>query len=147
MKKKNSTAQRRKVKFKNKYLKDPKIKKVYFIFKRNLYSQIKNKKFCIGVSGGPDSLALALLSKVFSEEFNSTFEALIVDHNLRKESGIEAKLVKKILTKHKIKSKILTWRGKIPKSNIQFNARNIRYYLMNKEYLKMEYVLIKPNDP
>jgi len=137
MKKKNSTVQRKKVKFDNKYLKDPKIKKIYLTFKKQLYSQIKNEKFCIGVSGGPDSLALAFLGKVFSKEFNSKFIALIIDHNLRKQSGIEARKVKKILTKHKIRTKILTWKGKIPKSNIQFNARNIRYFLLNKECNKL----------
>ena len=137
MKKKNSTVQRKKVKFDNKHLKDPKIKKVYSTFKKQLYSQIKNEKFCIGVSGGPDSLALAFLGKVFSKEFNSKFIALIIDHNLRKQSGIEARKVKKILTKHKIRTKILTWKGKIPKSNIQFNARNIRYFLLNKECNKL----------
>ena len=137
MKKKNSTAQRRKVKFDNKYLQDPKIKKIYLTFKKQLYSQIKNEKFCIGVSGGPDSLALAFLCKIFSKEFNSKFIALIIDHNLRKQSGIEARKVKKILTKHKIRTKILTWKGKIPKSNIQFNARNIRYFLLNKECNKL----------
>ena len=133
MKKKNSTAQQKKVKFKNKYLKDSTIKKIYLTFKKQLFSQIKNEKFCIGVSGGPDSLALAFLCKVFSIEFNSKFIALIVDHNLRKQSGTEALKVKKILNKHKIKAEILTWRGKIPKSNIQFNARNIRYFLFNKK--------------
>ncbi len=137
MKKKNSTAQRKKVKFDNKQLNDPKIKKVYLTFKKQLHSQIKNEKFCIGVSGGPDSLALAFLCKIFSKEFNSKFVALIIDHNLRKQSGIEARKVKIILTKHKIKAKILTWRGKIPKSNIQFSARNIRYFLLNNECNKL----------
>ena len=137
MKKKNTNAQRRKVRFDNGYLKDPRIKKIYLTFKTKLYSQIKNNRFCIGVSGGPDSLALAFLCKVFSIEFNNKFIALIVDHNLRKQSGNEAQKVKKILKKHKIKTKILTWRGKIPKSNIQFNARNIRYFLFSKECDKL----------
>ena len=137
MRKKNSTAQHKKVKLDNKYLGDPKIKKIYLIFKKQLYSQIKNEKFCIGVSGGPDSLALAFLGKIFSKEFNSKFIALIIDHNLRKQSENEARKVKKILTKHKIRTRILTWKGKIPKSNIQFNARNIRYFLLNKECNKL----------
>ncbi len=137
MKKKNSTAQQKKVKFDNKHLNDPKIKKVYLTFKKQLYSKIKNEKFCIGVSGGPDSLALTFLCKIFSKEFNCKYVALIIDHNLRKQSGIEAQKVKIILTKHKIKSKILTWKGKIPKSNIQFNARNIRYFLLKKECSKL----------
>ena len=39
--------------------------------------------------------------------------------------------VKKILHKKKINSKILTWKGKIPKSNIQGKARNLRYELLS----------------
>jgi len=144
MKKKNSIAQQKKVKFDNKYLKDPKIKKIYLTFKKQLYFQIKNENFCIGVSGGPDSLALAFLSKIFSKEFNGKFIALIINHNLRKQSGNEAQKVKKILTKHRIKSKILTWEGKVPKSNIQFNARNIRYFLLKKacNNLKIKYLVL-----
>ena len=99
MRKKNSTAQQRKVKFNNKYLRDPKIKKIYLTFKKQLYSQIKNEQFCIAVSGGPDSLALAFLGKIFSKEFNSKFIAIIVDHNLRKQSGKEAQNVKKNINK------------------------------------------------
>ena len=82
--------------------------------------------------GDPDSLALAFLCKVFAKEYNSNFTALIVDHKLRKESGIEAKQVRKILTRNKIKNRILTWNGKIPNKNIQFNARKIRYSLFLK---------------
>ena len=137
MKKKNSTAHQKKVKLENKYLKDPKIKRIYLTFKKQLYSQIRNEKFCIGVSGGPDSLALTFLGKIFSKEFNTKFIALIVDHNLRKQSAAEARKVKKILIKHKIRIKILNRKGKIPKSNIQFNARNIRYFLLNKECNKL----------
>ncbi len=137
MKKKNSIVRQKKAKFKNKYLKDSRIKKTYAVFKKQLYSNIKNERFCIGVSGGPDSLALAFLSKIFSKEFNNKFLALIVDHNLRKKSGIEAKKVKKILKKNNIEAKILTWKGSVPKSNIQLNARNIRYSLLSHECNKM----------
>jgi len=35
--------------------------------------------------------------------------------------------------KHKIRTKILTWKGKIPDSNIQSKARHIRYSLFNRE--------------
>ena len=37
-----------------------------------------------------------------------------------------------LLKKKKIQSKVLNWSGKIPKSNIQQNARNIRYHLISK---------------
>ena len=100
MKKKNSTAQLKKANFKKKFLKDSKINRLYIIFRNELYSQIKNQKFCIGVSGGPDSLALAFLSKVYSIELGNKFVALIIDHNLRKQSAAEARKVKTILSKH-----------------------------------------------
>jgi len=137
MKKKNSTVQLRKASLYNKYLKDPKIRKIYLTFRKKLFKRINNESFCIGVSGGPDSLALAFLCKVFAKEYNSNFTALIVDHKLRKESGIEAKQVRKILTRNKIKNRILTWNGKIPNKNIQFNARKIRYSLFLKVCKKL----------
>ena len=137
MNKKNSIAQQKKVRLKNKYFKDLRIKKIYLAFRKVLYSQVKNKSFCVGVSGGPDSLALAFLCKTFSLEFNNKFLVLIINHNLRKESGAEAIKIKKTLKKHKIQSKILTWKGKIPISNIQFNARNIRFNLLSNECRKL----------
>ena len=133
MKKKNSNVQvitRKKKKFHNREIR---IKNIYKIFKKILFSQIKNENFCIGVSGGPDSLALSYLSKLYAKEFNSSFKALIVNHRLRRESTKEANKVKFILSKEKIPSKILNWNGKIPKSNIQSHARKIRYNLLNKE--------------
>ena len=61
---------------------------------------------------------------------------IIVDHKLRKESHKEALKVKEILRKGKIPSRILSWTGKAPKSNIQKNARNIRYSLISNYCLK-----------
>ena len=132
MKKKNSTVQLVKHKKKN-YLKDKKIKKIYKIFKNILFKHIKYESFCIGVSGGPDSLALAYLSKIYSKEFKTKYRVLIVNHRLRKESAKEAKEVKSILLKERILSKILKWKGETPKSNIQSNARQIRHGLLLKE--------------
>ena len=61
---------------------------------------------------------------------------MIVNHNLRKESGIEANKVHNILKKKDIKSKVLSWKGKIPIKNIQSSARNIRYNLLSNYCLK-----------
>jgi len=139
MKKKNSIVRKRTAKIQNN--KKSRISKIYLRFKRNLSLNLKGKIFCIGVSGGPDSLALAYLSKLYSKEFKIKLLALIVDHKLRKDSSIEAKKVEKLLDKEKIKTKILSWQGKIPKSNIQAHARTIRYNLMIKECER-----IKSND-
>ena len=105
MKKKNSIVQLAKLKNKF-YLKDKKIKKIYKIFKNILFKHIKNESFCVGVSGGPDSLALAYLSKIYSKEFKAKYRVLIVNHRLRKESTKEAKEVKSILLKQGILSNL-----------------------------------------
>jgi len=78
-----------------------------------------------------DSLCLAYFSKIYSSEFGNKTHVLIVDHNLRKESHKEALVVKEMLKKRGIQSVILRWKGKIPKSNIQKKARDLRYLLIS----------------
>tara|TARA_Y100000590_G_C15604248_1_gene971319 strand:- start:293 stop:1363 length:1071 start_codon:yes stop_codon:yes gene_type:complete len=130
MKRKNLIA-RRKVKKNNFFIKDKKILNFYKKFKSITYKHIKHKNFALAVSGGSDSLCLAYFSKAYSYEFGNKIYVLIVDHKLRKESSKEAKKVKKILEKKKIASQILTWKGKVPKKNIQKNARDMRYNLIS----------------
>ena len=117
-------------------IKDPKIKKIYLKFKNIVYKNIKKENFALAVSGGSDSLCLAYFSKIYSYKFKNKIDILIVNHNLRKESHREALKVKEILKKQNIKSAVLNWKGKIPKSNIQKNARNMRYSLISKYCLK-----------
>jgi len=122
---------------KNKLLfKDPKILNFYTKFKSIVFKAIKRENFALAVSGGADSLCLAYFAKLYSFEFNSKAYVLIVDHKLRKESSQESLKVKKILLKKKIYSKILKWKGKIPKSNIQKNARDMRYTLLSNYCMK-----------
>ena len=111
--------------------KDQKILNFYIKFKSIIFKDIKRKNFALAVSGGADSLCLAYFSKIYSIQSNSRAHVLIVDHKLRKESSREALRVKKILLKKNIYSKILKWSGKIPKSNIQKNARDMRYTLLS----------------
>ena len=114
------------------YLKDNKVKKVFEGYKNYLNKFIKNKvNIGVAISGGPDSLALAFLTKCFiliNNNVDSKF--FIVDHKLRKESSKEAKSIKLLLKKFDIECKILNWNGKKPKSNIQGIARNERYNLL-----------------
>ena len=65
MKKRNLSAAKRIHKFYLDKLKNPKIKKVYLEFERNLGSN-NLAKFSIAVSGGVDSMALAFLAKCHS---------------------------------------------------------------------------------
>ena len=135
MKRKNLIA-RKKVKKSKFLIKDKKILDFYQTFKSTIYKYIKNKDFALAVSGGSDSLCLAYFSKIYSSEFGNKIYVLIVDHGLRKESAQEALKVKKILRKKSIQSKILSWKGLVPKSNIQKKARDIRYSLISTYCLK-----------
>tara|TARA_B110000014_G_scaffold243044_1_gene213100 strand:- start:138 stop:1205 length:1068 start_codon:yes stop_codon:yes gene_type:complete len=129
MKRKNLAA-RSKVK-ENKLIKDSKIIKIYSKFEKIITKNIKNKSFALAVSGGADSLCLAYFGQLYSLKFENKFHVLIVDHKLRKGSSQEATTVSKMLKRKGIKSKILVWKGKVPKKNIQNNARNMRYSLMS----------------
>tara|TARA_B100000686_G_scaffold353336_1_gene458534 strand:+ start:1214 stop:2305 length:1092 start_codon:yes stop_codon:yes gene_type:complete len=129
MKRKNLIAKKL-VKSKNLLIKNIKILNFYKKFKSTIFKIVKNESFAVAISGGSDSLCLAYLGKVYSAEFNSKMHAVIVDHNLRKNSKKESLKVSKILKNKGIKNKILRWKGEVPKSNIQKNARIIRYSLI-----------------
>ena len=111
MKKKNLSAKKKIHNFYSKKLDDPRIKKIYLKFKKNLSSYI-SKSFCVAVSGGVDSMALSFLAKCYSIENNKKVYFFIVDHKMRKNSTIEANLVKKKLKLFKISSNILTIKNK-----------------------------------
>ncbi len=107
-------------------------KRVYKIYKNFEKSLDLNKNFIVAVSGGPDSLALAFLTKIYSIKNRLKPKFIIIDHKLRPGSANEAKIVQKVLKKYFIKASILVWRGKKPIKNIQSIARNKRYELLFK---------------
>ena len=111
-------------------LKNKKVNQIYKKFERSV--DLKNN-FIVAVSGGPDSLALAFLAKIFSIKNNLISKFYIVDHKLRTESTKEAKNIKKVLSKYLIKAEILTWKGVKPSKNIQSLARNKRFELLFKK--------------
>ena len=108
-------------------LSNKKIQRLFNTFEKNFNIQ---EAFIVAVSGGPDSLALAFLTKIYSIKYNLSCRYFIVDHKLRRESTDEAKKVKKILNDFDIKTEILTWNGKKPSKNIQSLARKKRYDLL-----------------
>ena len=116
-------------------LKNKRITKLYNKFEKSLEI---NENFIVAVSGGPDSLALAFLSKIYSIKKNLISKFFIVDHKLRPESTKEANTVKKILMKYSIKTQILTWKGIKPSKNIQSLARNKRYELLFNQCKKFQ---------
>ena len=108
-------------------LKDSRTLQIYKKFESNL--PVKDN-FIIAVSGGPDSLALSFLAKIYSIKKSVDLKYFIVDHRLRKNSKLEAKYIKNILKNFSIKLDILTWKGTKPKKNIQSIAREKRYKLL-----------------
>jgi len=119
-------------------------KKISKIFKKFSTSLKLKKNLAVAVSGGPDSLALAYLTKCYSLKNKIKVNYFIVDHKLRRESSLEAKTVKKTLKKIDIQCKILNWNGKKPSKNIQAIARDKRYLLLANECKKnnIKYLLL-----
>ena len=105
-------------------------KKIYQIYKKFEKCIEVNENFIVSVSGGPDSLALCFLSKIYSIKKYLKVKYIHVDHKLRDNSTNEAKLVKLLLRTLPANLEILTWIGKKPKSNIQSIAREKRYELL-----------------
>ena len=110
-------------------LKNNRINKIYNRFEKSFNI---NENFGVAVSGGPDSLALAFLAKIYSIKRKLVPKFFIVDHKLRTESTKEAKVVKDLLKQILITPEILTWKGKKPSKNIQSLARKKRYELIYK---------------
>jgi tRNA(Ile)-lysidine synthase TilS/MesJ len=73
------------------------IKKISKIFKEFSFNLKVKENLGVAVSGGPDSLALAYLTKCYSLKNKIEVKYFIVNHKLRKESSLEAKTVKTIL--------------------------------------------------
>ena len=88
--------------------------------------QIKNEPIAAGVSGGADSLALALRL----HEIGYTVVALTVDHGLRPEAKKEAEYVASVMQKFGIEHHILTWEGEKPQTGVEEAARQARYNLL-----------------
>ncbi len=112
------------------------ISKVFLDFKKKI-NKFKSRSFLIAVSGGPDSLALAALTKAYSYEKKIDLKYVLINHNIRTNSAKEAIEVKKLLKKHNIDLKIITNRDKIL-SNIQSQARQIRYKKLSEYCSKLK---------
>ena len=120
MSKKNSS-----VNLKNGFKDYKDLSNIFLNFKKKL-DDLKRKKYVVAVSGGPDSLALAALTKAYNFYTKVKFYYVLVDHNIRKDSSQEAHKVKQLLKKKNINLKIFLNKKKIVK-NIQAEARNARY--------------------
>ncbi len=122
-------------------LKNNRILKIFNKFEKSLKIE---EDFLVAVSGGPDSLSLAFLSKIYAIKKNLKVKFFIINHRLRNNSTIEANKVKKVLSQNLINAKILSWKGKKPSKNIQSNARKKRYELLFRQCnkLNINYILL-----
>lgn len=84
----------------------------------------------VGVSGGPDSLALIILADRWARARGGVAWALVVDHQLRPESAAEARQVAGWLAARGIPHAVLVWSGAKPRTGIQEAAREARYRLL-----------------
>ena len=89
-----------------------------------------NPVLAVGVSGGRDSLSLALLATEWAAARGGRIVALIVDHGLRPESAAEAAATRALLAAHGVAAEILPWSGRKPASGLQEAARAARYALL-----------------
>jgi tRNA(Ile)-lysidine synthase len=84
----------------------------------------------VAVSGGRDSLALALLAHEWAAAHSGRVVGLIVDHALRPESAAEAAATAALLERHGCQAKILRWSEAKPRTGLQEAARGARYRLL-----------------
>lgn len=87
----------------------------------------------VAVSGGRDSLALALLAHDWAAARGGHIVGLIVDHALRPEAAHEAAVTAGLLVRHGCEAVVLHWSGAKPRTGLQEAARQARYRLLRQE--------------
>tara|TARA_R110001583_G_scaffold91955_4_gene234245 strand:- start:86651 stop:88195 length:1545 start_codon:yes stop_codon:yes gene_type:complete len=88
-------------------------------------------RLMVAVSGGADSMALAILAAGWCADHAGKLVAVTVDHGLRADAAGEAQWVKRQLAKYGITHMTLRWTGLKPGAAIQQEARAARYRLID----------------
>lgn len=83
-----------------------------------------------GLSGGPDSTALALLAEKYARQNNISHQAVIVDHGLRNDSAIEARRVAERMQFFGINTVVRRVESAAPMRGLQSWARDHRYAIL-----------------
>lgn len=114
-----------------------------------LFEPLKNHKaIAVGVSGGPDSMALMLLLvrwRVILGQQAPDVWVLSVDHGLRREARDEVAEVGNMARKWGLKHQAFVWENaKDTSSNVQARAREARYGLMSAwcEHQQISHLLV-----
>ena len=87
-------------------------------------------RLAVAVSGGVDSMVLALLSQQWCHSRHFDLQALIVDHGLRSQAKQDALAVKKQLATYAIEAHVFHHNHAPAKANLQAWARQYRYHQM-----------------
>lgn len=87
-------------------------------------------RLAVAVSGGCDSMALAMLADRWARARGGSIRALIVDHGLRANSAAEAAQTLAWLGALGIAAEILAWTQARPLTRIEESARDARYRLL-----------------
>ncbi len=87
-------------------------------------------RLAVAVSGGADSLALAVLAAAWARARGGAVTALTVDHRLRPQAAAEAAQVGSWMERHRIAHVTLVRTGPAPQANVQAAARAARYRLL-----------------
>ncbi|MEJ0062159.1 MAG: tRNA lysidine(34) synthetase TilS [Alphaproteobacteria bacterium] len=90
----------------------------------------------LAVSGGPDSMALALLLRDWARTQNIRLIAFTVDHGLREESAAEAARVHEWLAALGIDHEILRWEHPPLAKAVQEQARDARHRLLREACIR-----------
>jgi tRNA(Ile)-lysidine synthase len=85
----------------------------------------------VGVSGGADSMALALLAHDWCQARGGHIFAVTVDHGLRKVAAEEARWVAGELARYGIEHITKVWQGAKPTGAVQEKARQARYQIFD----------------
>ena len=91
-----------------------------------------NSKVCIGVSGGADSLALAIVAKLEAADFNLDLVAVIVDHNLQENSAEVATSTKKKLESIGYSDIFVGKANVLVTDGVEASARRARYLVFQQ---------------
>ena len=87
-------------------------------------------RVALAISGGGDSMALAVLCAALLLPRGAVLKAYTVDHGLRPEARAEAAAAGAQLATLGIAHEILTWEGDKPQTHVQERARAARYALL-----------------
>ena len=85
----------------------------------------------VAVSGGSDSMALALLAHAWAKARGGQVTAITIDHGLRAGSDREAAQVDTWMRARGIDHEVLPWAGPKPATGRQRRARDARYALLD----------------